>query len=84
VHISAIEEGDNWLFSIQDNGNGIDKIDLDELFVIPEQPKEGRQKKVLGLRSVRRSWNITGAGYGWNLKKERVQHSTSLYRKSDF
>jgi two-component system, sensor histidine kinase and response regulator len=49
VHISIRQEGNNWLFSIQDNGNGIDKKYLDDLFIIPEHPDEGQAKKGIGL-----------------------------------
>lgn len=49
VHICAEEEGDNWLFSIKDNGNGIDKKYLDDLFFVPEHPNEGQAKKGIGL-----------------------------------
>jgi light-regulated signal transduction histidine kinase (bacteriophytochrome) len=50
VHITIRQEGENWLFSIQDNGNGIDKKYLDDLFSIPEHQDEGQAKKGIGLK----------------------------------
>ncbi|HSZ72258.1 MAG TPA: ATP-binding protein [Cytophagaceae bacterium] len=34
IHISAKKQADRWLFSMQDNGIGIEKKDMDKIFVI--------------------------------------------------
>jgi len=49
VHISARQEGDNWLFSVQDNGIGIDPKYIDNLFLISERVREGQPKTGIGL-----------------------------------
>lgn len=48
VHISAREEGDEWVFSVKDNGVGIDPKYHDSLFVISEL-SEAESKTGIGL-----------------------------------
>lgn len=49
VHISAQQEGDNWVFSVKDNGVGIDPKYIDNLFLISERVREGQPKTGIGL-----------------------------------
>lgn len=49
VHISARQEGEDWVFSVQDNGVGIDPKYIDNLFLISERPSEGQLKTGIGL-----------------------------------
>ncbi len=49
VHISARLEGDDWVFSVQDNGMGIDPEYIDNLFLISERVREGQPKTGIGL-----------------------------------
>jgi len=49
VHISAREEGDEWLFSVLDNGVGIDPKYIENLFQISERVREGQPKTGIGL-----------------------------------
>ncbi|MBU4222532.1 MAG: response regulator [Euryarchaeota archaeon] len=47
VHISAREEGEDWIFSVKDNGAGIDPKFHDSLFMISES--EAESKTGIGL-----------------------------------
>jgi signal transduction histidine kinase len=49
VHISARQVGDDWVFSVQDNGMGIDPKYIDNLFLISERVREGQPKTGIGL-----------------------------------
>ncbi len=49
VHISAGQVGDDWVFSVQDNGVGIDPKYIDNLFLISERVREGQPKTGIGL-----------------------------------
>lgn len=49
VHISAAQEGDDWVFTVQDNGIGIDPKDVDNLFNISEDLHEGQTEQGIGL-----------------------------------
>lgn len=49
VYISAREEGDDWVFSVQDNGVGIDPKYHDSIFLISEHIREALPKTGIGL-----------------------------------
>ncbi len=49
VHIWAGQVGDDWVFSVQDNGVGIDPKYVDNLFLISERVREGQPKTGIGL-----------------------------------
>jgi len=49
VHISVREERDDWVFSVQDNGMGIDPKYHDSIFLISEHIHETEPKTGIGL-----------------------------------
>lgn len=49
VHISAAQEGDDWVFTVQDNGIGIDPKGVDNLFQISEEQGKGQTETCVGL-----------------------------------
>ncbi|MCX9014554.1 MAG: response regulator [Candidatus Methanoperedens sp.] len=49
VHIGADESGDDWVFSVKDNGIGIDPKYHESLFLISEHIREEQPKTGIGL-----------------------------------
>ncbi|MBU4076558.1 MAG: GHKL domain-containing protein [Euryarchaeota archaeon] len=49
AHISAREQGGDWVFSVKDNGVGIDPKFHDSLFLISEHIRETESKTGIGL-----------------------------------
>ena len=56
VHVSAIEKGNEWLFSVEDNGIGIDPTSKDKLFEMFSRihPRSEYEGTGIGLATVKR------------------------------
>ena len=70
IHISAVYEDDEWVFSIKDNGRGIDPLFFDRIFIIFQQ----LQGKTTG----------TGNGIGLAICKKIVErHNGRIWVESE-
>jgi hypothetical protein len=82
VHVSAAMVGNEWIFSVKDNGIGIAKEYSDKVFQMFQRlhPRETFPGTAFAWRYARRSWNATAAGYGSSQNPEMAQSSSSLCR----
>ena len=74
IHIGATHRLKTWLFSIKDNGIGIDPQYTERIFMIFQRLHTRRKYpgRESGWQSVRRSSNVTGGKSGWNPSRKRI------------
>lgn len=55
VHVAARRTGAEWMFSVKDNGKGIDPAQYDQIFLLFQRPTSGgKSRTALGLAVARR------------------------------
>ena len=81
IHISVKEVNDEHIFSIKDNGIGIDQKHLDRIFTIFHRlhSKDEYEGTGIGLAISEKILQKIVEKFGLNPNLEKEQHSTSHY-----
>ena len=85
IHVDARAADKSWLFSVEDNGIGIEPQYFERIFQMFQRlhTRENSSAPESVWPSVAGSWNGTAAGSGSNPRPGTDRHSTSRFREPD-